>query len=46
MNKDFKDLLQLNPQVQKILKPAQLLSLFDLKWYLRNVDGVFKRLKI
>jgi adenylosuccinate lyase len=45
-SKDFKDLLQLNPQVQKILKPAQLLSLFDLKWYLRNVDGVFKRLKI
>jgi adenylosuccinate lyase len=43
---DFKGMLQADPRVQKLLKPAQVEALFDQKWYLRNIDAIFKRLKI
>jgi adenylosuccinate lyase len=43
---DFKARLLGDKRVTKILKPKVVESLFDLKWYLRNVNGIFKRLKI
>lgn len=46
VSKDFKDLLKLDGRVQKLLKGPVVDSLFDQKWYLRNIDAIFKRLKI
>ncbi len=43
---DFQEELAKDPAVLKILTPKKLKALFDLKWYLRNVDQIFKRLKI
>lgn len=43
---DFKERLKADPRVQKVLKAKDIDAAFDLKWYLRNVDVIFKRLKI
>jgi adenylosuccinate lyase len=43
---DFLGRLSADPRVTKFIKPAELAKAFDLKWFLRNVDVIFKRLKI
>jgi adenylosuccinate lyase len=43
---DFKARLQADPRAAKVLTPKAIAAAFDLKWYLRNVDVIFKRLKI
>jgi adenylosuccinate lyase len=43
---DFLARLSADPQVTKYIKGAELAKAFDLKWFLRHVDVVFKRLKI
>jgi adenylosuccinate lyase len=43
---DFLARLSADERVTKYIKPADLAKAFDLKWFLRNVDGIFKRLKI
>jgi len=43
---DFLERLSADPRVTKYIKKADLAKAFDLKWFLRNVDVVFKRLKI
>jgi len=42
---DFRARLKSDPRARG-MKPAQIDAAFDLKWYLRNVDLVFRRLKI
>lgn len=46
MTKDFRTLLGQRPELKGILKPKELEALFDQKWYLRNVEQIFKRLKL
>jgi adenylosuccinate lyase len=41
---DFRARLKADPRVK--LDPKAIDAAFDLKWYLRNVDVIFKRLKI
>jgi adenylosuccinate lyase len=43
---DFLARLSADARVTKFIKPAELAKAFDLKWFLRNVDVIFKRLKI
>jgi adenylosuccinate lyase len=43
---DFLARLSADQRVTKFIKPAELAKAFDLKWFLRNVDVIFKRLKI
>src|SRR5688572_2000664 len=40
---DFKPLLLADPDVGKVLKPAEIEKAFDLKEQLRNVDVIFER---
>ncbi len=40
---DFLALLKADPDVRKVLKPAQLEASFDLKYHLKHVDTIFKR---
>ncbi|MDD5197181.1 MAG: adenylosuccinate lyase [Candidatus Omnitrophica bacterium] len=40
---DFKDALLLDAQVLKVLSEKELDKIFDLNYYLRNVNKVFKR---
>ena len=40
---DFKDALMLDPKVLKILSEKELDKIFDLNYYLRNVNKIFKR---
>ena len=42
---DFKARLKADPRA-KSMSPKAIDAAFDLKWYLRNVDVIFKRLKI
>ena len=42
-NKEFSRLLKADPEVTAILSPKELESLFDLQYYLRNVDEIFER---
>jgi len=42
--KDFLSLLQQDPQVAKVLSPAELRGLFDYAHYARYVDHIFQRL--
>lgn len=39
----FKDLVMADPKIAGRLKPARIEELFDLNYYLRNVDEIFKR---
>src|SRR6185369_14520304 len=43
---DFLARLSDDKRVTKYIEPKELAKAFDLKWFLRNVDVVFKRLKI
>ena len=40
---DFLTLLKADPQVKKALKPKELEANFDLKYHLKHVDTIFKR---
>ncbi|OLC79242.1 MAG: adenylosuccinate lyase [Deltaproteobacteria bacterium 13_1_20CM_2_69_21] len=42
-DRDFRSLLAEDPEVKKLLKPAELAACFDLERALRHVDGVFER---
>ena len=42
---DFKTRLKADPRTRG-LNPKEIDAAFDLKWYLRNVDAIFRRLKI
>jgi adenylosuccinate lyase len=42
-NRDFRSLLEDDPEVRKLLAPAELASCFDLQRELRHVDAVFER---
>jgi adenylosuccinate lyase len=39
----FIDLLKADPEVSAVMKPEELDSLFDYKYYTRHVDDIFKR---
>src|SRR5262249_54743811 len=41
--RSFLDNLKADPQVSKLIPPAKLEALFDLKPHFRNVDTIFKR---
>jgi len=43
---DFKENLLKDKELLKVLKPNQIISCFDLKYYLRNIDKIFRRIKI
>jgi adenylosuccinate lyase len=43
---DFLERLASDERVTKFISKAELAKAFDLKWFLRHVDVVFKRLKI
>ncbi|MBN1405822.1 MAG: adenylosuccinate lyase [Candidatus Omnitrophica bacterium] len=43
-NVDFKENLLKDKDVTAILKPNQITACFDLRYYLRNIDKVFKRI--
>lgn len=43
---DFKELLLRDKEILKILKPNQITTCFDLKYYLRNIDKIFKRIEL
>ncbi len=45
-SEDFKSRLLADPRVRAKMSASQVEAAFDLDWYLRNVDVVFKRLKI
>jgi adenylosuccinate lyase len=40
---NFKDLLKQDKRLKKILTEKELEDCFDLKYYLRNIDHIFKR---
>ncbi len=42
-NKEFSRLLKADPEVTAVLSAEELDSLFDLQYYLRNVDEIFER---
>lgn len=43
---DFKENLLKDKEVRKVLKPNQIQACFDLKYYLRNIDKIFRRIKV
>ncbi len=43
-NKDFRKMLEADPEVTASLSPDELDAVFDLQYYLRHVDEVFRRL--
>jgi adenylosuccinate lyase len=43
---DFRQRLKWDPRAKAVLTDKAIDAAFDLKWYLRNVDVIFKRLKI
>jgi adenylosuccinate lyase len=42
-NKNFQDLIRNDKRVKKYLKEQEITEYFDLNYYLRNVDYIFKR---
>ncbi|MEW6189438.1 MAG: adenylosuccinate lyase [Actinomycetota bacterium] len=42
---NFKDLLLKNTEITKYLSPGEIEDCFDLRYYLRNIDTIFKRLE-
>jgi adenylosuccinate lyase len=40
---DFQTLLKADPKVKKLLKPKEIAANFDLKYHLKHVDTIFKR---
>lgn len=43
---DFKENLLSDKEVTKMLRPIQIAACFDLKYYLRNIDKIFRRIKL
>ncbi|MFH0732803.1 MAG: adenylosuccinate lyase [Candidatus Omnitrophota bacterium] len=43
---DFKNNLLNDKEVLKILKSNKITACFDLKYYLRNIDAIFKRIRL
>jgi len=43
-NKGFLNLLKADSEVTAVLPPEELASLFDVQYYLRHIDDIFKRL--
>ncbi|TNF54274.1 adenylosuccinate lyase [bacterium] len=41
--RDFKDILRKEPLIKKYLSEKELEGLFDVSYYLRHVDAIFKR---
>jgi adenylosuccinate lyase len=41
--KNFKDILKKDVLINKYLSPREIDSLFDLSYYVKNVDYIFKR---
>ena len=39
----FKDLLKADPEIVRVLKPAELNTLFDLDYHFKEVDAIFAR---
>jgi len=44
--KDFQELLAKDKEITKLLEEKELRALFDLSYYLRNVDKIFQRVGI
>ena len=42
-DRDFRELLAADPEIQRLLNSAELDACFDLKRELRHVDAVFQR---
>lgn len=40
---DFKEILNRDRKVRKYLKPGQIEACFDIKYYTRHTDKIFKR---
>ncbi|MDI6690195.1 MAG: adenylosuccinate lyase [Actinomycetota bacterium] len=45
VKENFKDLLLKDTEITKYLSPAEIEDCFDLRYYLRNIDTIFKRLE-
>ncbi|MCK4882359.1 MAG: adenylosuccinate lyase, partial [Candidatus Omnitrophica bacterium] len=43
---DFKDILNRDRKVRKYLKESQIEACFDIKYYTRHTDMIFKRVGI
>jgi adenylosuccinate lyase len=43
---EFRKLVEEDPEIRKYLKKEELKALFDLQYYLRNIDGIFKKVGI
>jgi adenylosuccinate lyase len=43
---EFRKLVEEDPEIRKYLKKGELKALFDLQYYLRNIDGIFKKVGI
>ncbi len=43
---DFKETLLKDKELLKVLNPNQIASCFDLKYYLRNIEKIFRRIKL
>jgi len=45
-NRELEKLVREDPEVKRYLGEEELKSIFNLRYYLRNVDGIFKRVGI
>ena len=45
-SREFKELLLADPRVRKVLGPADVERCFDLRFVLRNVDALFRRIDL
>lgn len=43
-SRDFREVIQENPQVKEYLKPEEIQVLFDWNYHLKHIDEVFRRL--
>jgi adenylosuccinate lyase len=43
---NFKELVHQDPEITRVLTPADLKSCFDVTYHTKHVDGIFKRLKL
>jgi adenylosuccinate lyase len=39
----LKELLKADPEIARLLKPAEIDKLFDLEYHFKEVDGIFAR---
>jgi adenylosuccinate lyase len=42
----FQDLVQADPDIARVLTPADFKACFDLGYHTKHIDGIFKRLKL